>query len=154
VVVALLMLSGVIGALVPMIPGTPLILAGAVVYAFATDFTVIGVGRLVVLAVIAALAWGLEHVAGAIGARRSGGSRYAVVGALVGTLVGFFFPPIGLLLGPLAGAIGGELVRTGNLDESLKSGIGAFIGTLAGAVVHFALAVMMVALFVYWAWRG
>jgi uncharacterized protein YqgC (DUF456 family) len=154
VLVALLMTVGVIGSIVPFVPGTPLILAGAFVYGVATDFQVIGLWRLVILAIIAALAWTLEHVAGAVGTRRAGGSRYAVVGALAGVAVGLFFPPVGLLVGPMLGAIAGELVRTGHVERSVRSGLGAFIGMLGGAVAHFALAVVMVALFLYWIWRG
>jgi uncharacterized protein YqgC (DUF456 family) len=154
VLAGVLMAVGVVGSIVPFVPGTPLILAGAFVYAAVTDFEVLGLGRLVMLAVIAALAWTLEHVTGAVGARRAGGSRYAVIGALAGVAIGLFFPPVGLLVGPLAGAIGGELLRTGNLQHSVRSGLGAFIGTLGGAVAHFALALVMVALFLYWIWRG
>lgn len=154
VLVGVLMIVGLIGSIVPFVPGTPLILAGALIYAFVTDFDVLGLWRLVILAVIAALAWTLQHVAGAVGARRAGGSRHAVIGALAGVAIGLFFPPIGLLVGPLVGAVGGELLRTGNLEHSVRSGLGAFIGTLGGAVAHFALALVMVALFLWWVWRG
>jgi uncharacterized protein YqgC (DUF456 family) len=77
-----------------------------------------------------------------------------MIGALIGTVAGLFFAPAGLLLGPLVGAVAGELVRSGDVRESLRSGTGAFLGMLTGAVLHFVLALTMVGLFVWWVWRG
>src|SRR5207245_2021739 len=68
VVVAILMLAGLVGAILPFLPGAPLIFAGALLYALATDFTPIGAGRLAILAALGVLAWALEHVAGVVGA--------------------------------------------------------------------------------------
>jgi uncharacterized protein YqgC (DUF456 family) len=154
VVVGCLMAAGLVGALVPLIPGTPLILAGAVVHAVATEFTPIGAGRLAVLAVLALAGWAVEHVAGALGARRAGGSRAAVVGALVGALAGLAFAPLGLLLGPIVGAILGELVSGRDPTGSVRAGIGTAVGVVLGVAAHFAVALTMVALFAWWVWRG
>ena len=150
IVVALLMLAGLVGAILPFVPGAPLIFAGALLYGVATDFSVIGIGRLAILAALGVLAWVLEHVAGVVGARRAGGSRAAVVGMLVGVMVA----PIGLLLGPIIGAIAGELLAGRKPDASVRAGIGAALGVLTGVVAHFALALVMVALFVWWVWQG
>jgi uncharacterized protein YqgC (DUF456 family) len=150
VVVAVLMLAGLAGSVVPLIPGTPLIFVGALVHAIATDFTPIGAGRLAILAVLAAAGWVLEHVAGALGARRAGGSRAAVVGAILGALVGLAFAPLGLLLG----AIAGELLTGRDPAGSVRTGIGTALGVLGGVVAHFAFALTMVGLFVWWVWRG
>lgn len=154
VVVAVLMLAGLVGAVVPLLPGTPLVFAGALVYAVATDFAPVGAGRLVILALLAIAGWALEHVAGALGARRAGGSRAAGVGALLGALVGLAFAPLGILLGPLAGAILGELISGRDPSGSVRTGIGTALGMLCGVVAHFAFALTMVALFVWWVWRG
>jgi uncharacterized protein YqgC (DUF456 family) len=154
VVVGLLMLAGLAGALLPILPGTPLILVGAAIYAFATDFTPIGWGRLVILAALAIFSVVVGSLGTALGTRGAGGSHGAVIGAILGTLVGVAFAPLGLIVGPLVGAVGAEWLRTGRLRESVRSGIGAVIGTLAGAVMHFAVALAMVALFVWWAVRG
>jgi uncharacterized protein YqgC (DUF456 family) len=154
VVVALLMLAGLVGSIVPFVPGAPLIFAGALLHAVATDFRPIGAGRLAILAAIGVLAWALEHVAGVLGARRAGGSRAAVIGAIIGMAVGVIVAPIGLLLGPIIGAIAGELLSGRAPQASVRAGIGAAIGALTGVVAHFALALVMVALFVWWLWRG
>ncbi len=102
VVVGLLFLIGLVGAVIPWLPGPLFIVAGAVLWAFATDFAEIGIGRLTILAAIALVTFLLNFVAGAVGARRYGGSRWGVVGALGGAVVGFFFGPLGLLVGPVA----------------------------------------------------
>jgi uncharacterized protein YqgC (DUF456 family) len=153
-VVAILMLLGIVGAVLPILPGAPLILAGALVHAIATGFTPIGPGRLAILAVLGALAWALEHLASIIGVRRAGGGRAAVAGAVVGLLVGFAVAPIGLLLGPILGAIAGELLSGRPPRESVRAGIGAALGVLTGVVAHFVLALAMVAFFVWWVWQG
>ena len=154
IVVAVLMLAGLVGSALPVVPGTPLILAGALIYAFATDFTPIGVGRLVVLTLLAVAAMALAHLASALGVRGAGGSRWAMVGALVGAILGLAVPPVGLLIGPLLGAIAVELWRTHRLADSIRVGVGAVAGVLAGIVAHVALAFTMVALFAWWVWRG
>ena len=152
--VAVLLLVGIVGAVVPGIPGTPLILAAALIYAFATNWSPVGIPQLAILAALMALAEIAGYLSVALGARRGGGSRWAVAGALVGALAGLAFAPVGLLVGPLVGAIVGEMLRTRRLQESVTTGIGAAAGVIVGAVLQISLALVMVALFVWWVWRG
>ncbi len=152
--VAALLVVGLAGSLLPFLPGTPLILAGALVHALVSDFSPIGFGRLLVLAGLSALAFVLDYVAGAVGTKRFGGSAWAVGGALIGAVVGLFFGPPGLLLGPVLGAVAGELLRSGDPEHSLKAGFGAAVGLVCGLLARFALAFTMVGLFVWWLWRG
>jgi uncharacterized protein YqgC (DUF456 family) len=107
-----------------------------------------------VLTLLSIAAMVLAHLASALGVRSAGGSRWAMVGALVGAILGLAVPPAGLLLGPLLGAIAVELWRTHQLAESIRVGVGAVIGVLAGIVAHVALAFTMVALFAWWVWAG
>ena len=153
-VVAVLLVLGLAGTVVPFLPGTPLIVAGALVHAIAYDWTPITPLRLGVLAVLAVLGYLLHYAAGALGARHAGGSRWAVAGAIVGGVVGLFLGIPGLLLGPPLGAIAGELLRGGNLQTSVRTGIAAFLGMLAGAVANFAIGVTMVGLFLWWSAAG
>jgi uncharacterized protein YqgC (DUF456 family) len=154
VVVGLFMLVGLAGAVLPFVPGPLLILAGAFIYAGATEFAVIAAGRLAVLAALAVLGYLLSHFAGALGARRYGGSRWAVLGAIIGAFVGIVMGPLGLLVGPAVGAVLFELVATGEMDKSVRSGLGAILGIVVGAIAHLGIAVMMIALFLWWLWRG
>lgn len=153
-VVGVLLLLGLAGTVVPFLPGTPLIVLAALVHAIATGWAPIGVGRLAILAGLAALGYVLHYVAGALGARHAGGSAWAIAGALVGGVVGLFFGLPGLLLGPPLGAIVGQLLKTGDLTTSVRTGIAAFLGMVAGAVANFALAVVMIGLFLWWVARG
>ena len=154
VVVILLMAAGLVGAALPIVPGTPLILAGALLYAVSTDFTPVGLGRLAVLTALALAGAVVGALAGSLGARSAGGSHRAVVGALLGLVAGFFIGPIGLVAGPVAGAILGELSAARPWRESVRAGLGTLLGLVAGAVAHVAVAGTMVGLFAWWVWRG
>ena len=148
--VACLLLAGLAGSVLPFLPGTPLIFLGALVHALATDFSPITAGRLLVLAGLTALAYLLEYAGGALGAKTFGGSAWAVVGALVGAVVGLFFGSPGLVIGPMLGAVAAELLKSGELRHSLKAGIGALVGLVLGLFARVTLAFAMVGLFLWW----
>jgi len=150
--VACLLLAGLAGSVLPFLPGTPLIFLGALIHALATDFSPISAGRLLVLAGLTVLTYLLEYAAGALGARTFGGSLWAVLGALLGGVIGLFFGPPGLVIGPLLGAVAGELLKSGELLHSLKASIGALAGLLLGLLARLALAVTMVGLVLWWLW--
>jgi uncharacterized protein YqgC (DUF456 family) len=154
VVVGLLFAAGLVGSVVPWLPGPPFVLAGAVVWALATDFETLGWGRLAILAALTALSVVLEFLTAAVGARRYGASRWGMLGAIVGALVGMFFGPVGLIVGCLAGAVAAELVRGSELGASVRSGVGALLGLIAGLVADLVVCVAMIGLFLVWVWRG
>jgi uncharacterized protein YqgC (DUF456 family) len=154
VIVGLLFLAGLVGSIVPWMPGPPFILAGAVLWALATDFETLGWGRLAILAALAALSFVLEFVVAALGARRYGASRWGVVGAIVGALIGVFFGPVGLIVGCVAGAVVAELLRGSDPATSVRSGFGALVGLLAGLLADLVVSITMIGLFLYWVWRA
>jgi uncharacterized protein YqgC (DUF456 family) len=154
IVVGLLFVAGLVGSVLPWLPGPLLILAGALLWAFATDFETLGWGRLALLAGLTAASAVLGFLAAALGARRYGASRWGVAGALVGAVAGIFFGPLGLLIGCMAGAGVGELLRGADLAGSLRSGVGAVVGLLAGLVADVVVCVTMIGLFVYWVWSS
>ena len=149
-----LLLLGLAGTLVPFLPGTPLIVVAALVHGIAYDWVPMTPWRLALLAALSAAGYVLHYVAGGLGARRAGGSMWAVAGALVGGVIGIFFGIPGLLLGPPLGAIGGELMRGGDVAMSVRAGLAAFVGMVAGAMANFALAVVMIGLLLWWVARG
>ncbi len=152
--VGVLLIAGLLGSFLPLLPGTPLIVLGALLFAFMTDFQTIGVGRLLILVGFSLLAYALDYTAGALGVRRFGGSSWAVVGAVLGAVVGVFFGVIGLVLGPILGSVLGELLRSRKLKDSLRSGFGTGVGMLLGVVAKLSLAVVMVGLVLWWIWNG
>lgn len=101
-----------------------------------------------ILIILLAVSQIFEIISGSLGSKWFGGSRWGAVGALVGGLVGLFFLPFGLLVGPLAGAFGFEyLFAKKKTRESAISGVGSVVGTLAGMGFKVFIGVVMVAWF-------
>lgn len=154
VLVFVLMAVGVLGSFLPFVPGTPLILAGALLYAIANDFQALGLWHLLALAALTGLAYALDMASSALGTRTLGGSKWAMAGAVGGGIIGLFLGPLGIILGPIVGAIGAELIYLKDFAKAFRSGIGAVVGILLGVVAKLSLAVIMVGLFIYWTWEG
>jgi uncharacterized protein YqgC (DUF456 family) len=129
------------------LPGVPIVFAGMLLAAWADHFAHVGAVTLTILGVLTALALAIDFVAGMHGAKRVGASRQAVIGAAVGTLVGVFLGLPGLLLGPFAGALLGELVAGGGLRKAANVGVGAWLGYVIGAVAKLALCFAMLGVF-------
>lgn len=142
---ALLIVIGVAGALLPALPGAPLILVAAVVHRLLLPGYVSG-WTLVVLAVLAALSLAADWALGAVGARAFGGSKWSLVGASVGALLGLPLGLAGILLGAVLGAALLEGLLAGrSAPQALKAGLGAGLGVVAGTVGRVALALAMAA---------
>ena len=147
-----LVLVGIAGVILPARPGLPLVFAGMLLAAWAGDFQQVGVPMLVALGLLTVFSLAVDFWATALGAKRVGASRLAIIGAMVGTLAGLFFGPLGLLMGPFAGAIGGELIHRRSLlkqdlGQAAKIGVGTWFGILFGTVLKLALAFTMLGLF-------
>lgn len=149
---ALLVLVGVAGIFVPALPGVPLIALGLFVAAWAEGFQHVGTGTLMLIAVLALLAWGLDFAAGALGARKFGASREAVIGAMLGAFIGLFLGIPGLLLGPFVGAAAGEWIARRDLRQAGRVGFGTWVGLVVGAACKVALAFSMIAVFLAARW--
>ena len=143
----LLVALGLVGVVVPGLPGIPLVLAGLVLGAWIDDFAYVGRTTLIWIGLLALLATAAEFAASALGARRAGAHRRAVIGAVLGAIVGVFFSLPGLLIGPLAGAILGEFSVRGNLARAGRVGVATFVGMLLGGVTKLALVLAMISLF-------
>ena len=144
----LLLIAGFAGLLLPAIPGPPLLFLGLVALAWAEGFQYVGVWTLTVLALMTVLAYFIDFAATAFGAKRFGASSRAAIGAAIGMLVGLFFGIPGILLGPFAGAVVGELSLKRPIDQASRAGVGATIGLVIGAAFKIALAFAMVGIFV------
>ena len=144
---AVLVVAGLLGLVLPVLPGTPLLFAGLLIAAWAEDFAYVGAGTLAAIAVLAILTYPIDFAATALGARRFGASKRAAVGAAVGALVGLFFGIPGILLGPFIGAVIGELTAQRGLGEAGRAGVGAMVGLVLGAAGKMALAFSMLGLF-------
>ena len=147
----LIMAIGLVGTVLPVIPGILLIYAGYLLYGFATGWHAYGLAAIVGWSVVTALVLLLDVFGGAIGARKYGATRFGTVGSLIGGVIGALaagFP--GLILGPFVGATVGELLRGRSHREALRSGWGTFLGFMAGSVIKIAIGVVMIGTFVWW----
>jgi uncharacterized protein YqgC (DUF456 family) len=144
---AILIIVGIAGLALPALPGAPVLFCGLVIAAWAENFTYVGTGTIATLAILALLTYPVDLLAGAFGAKKFGASKQAMFGAAIGALIGIFFGIAGILLGPFIGALVGELTQQRELQAAGKSGIGAMLGFLLGAVAKFAIAFTMIGLF-------
>ncbi|HEY9614470.1 DUF456 domain-containing protein [Allocoleopsis sp.] len=164
------MLVGIVGAVVPGIPGPSLILGAILVW------TVVQVSQgvahvnwlpLIAIFLILILSAGVEFLATYWGARQAGASKWGQIGAFVGLALGFFGllpawlfggPLLGILIGPLLGAIIGEFIYRRELpvgertNQSVKAGLGVVVGSLIGNLIEGLLAIAAVIIFVVSTW--
>jgi uncharacterized protein YqgC (DUF456 family) len=153
VIGATLIVTGLLGALVPVLPGIPLIFGGIWLIAAVDHYHHIGVWWLITIGSVGLLGMAIDSLAGALGAKRVGASRQAILGALMGTVIGMFFGLPGLLLGPFLGAVLGELVAGNSVLRSARVGVDTWIGLLFGTILKLVASLMMVGLFsVRWWW--
>ena len=146
--VVLLMAAGVVGMVVPVIPGAALIFAGAALGAWIDQWTRVSVWTLGVIGLLGLVSVSIDFVAGSMGAKRLGASPLAVTGAAIGTVAGIFTGLWGLIFMPFVGAAIGEFIAIRNVERAGRVGVAAGMGLLVGAVVKIALAFMMIGLFV------
>lgn len=143
-----IMLIGLAGTVIPLLPGAPLIILAMVVYGFMTGFEIfpwtfwVGQGMLLVLI------FAVDYIAGVIGVKRYGGSKAAVWGSIAGAFIGLFtLGPIGIIVGPFLGAVVGELISQRPPEQAVKAGIGTLLGLAGGAVFKIIIEIGMIAWF-------
>lgn len=147
-VAVLLILAGLAGTVLPVLPGPILIYAGIVLAAWADDFTRIGGWSLALTGLLTVVSLACDYLAAVLGARRHGASPYAVVGAAIGTVLGLFTGLWGLFLLPLLGAAAGELLIVRDLRRAGRVGYATAIGLVVGLAVSIAIAFTMVGIFI------
>ncbi len=135
---------GVAGTVLPGLPGSPLLVVGVALVAWAGHFTRVGWVTIAVSAVLAALILAVDWVAGLLGAKVFGASRWAVLGGGIGLLVGMFLGIPGIVFGPMVGAVAFEYWKNPGFGRAMKSGLGVFVGFLVGSAVKVALAFVII----------
>ena len=144
---AILILVGIAGAVLPALPGVPMVFAGMWLAASVDGYSLIGTGTVVLLGILAGIAVFVDFVAGILGARRVAASRTALWGAMLGTCAGIYFGLAGLLLGPFLGALIGEAAAGGTVRRSTEVGVATWIGLLFGTVAKVGLSFTMPGVF-------
>ena len=128
------MVAGFVGSFLPMLPGPSLSYVGLLLLQF-TGSAPFTLSFLVVWAIIVVAVMLLDNIIPAYGTKKFGGSAYGVWGTVIGLVAGMFFPPIGIVMGPLLGAFVGELVGGQSSDRALKSAFGSFVGLLSNILL-------------------
>jgi uncharacterized protein YqgC (DUF456 family) len=144
----LLVITGLVGIVVPALPGPVMVYAGLFLAAWIDGFDKVGWQSLAMLGALTALTFLADFVASGAGAKRAGASKQAVIGAMMGTVVGIFFGIAGLFIGPFIGAAAGEFLADRDLVKAGRVGYGTLVGLVLGAAMKVALALAMIGLFV------
>lgn len=139
--------AGLAGLILPALPGAPVLFGGLVLAAWAEGFAYVGWKTLTVLALMAAATYVLDFLATMLGADRFGATWRGMAGAAAGAVLGLLWAPIGLVVGPFAGAAIGELTSRRTLKEASAAGLGATIGLVLGVACKVGVAMMMIGLF-------
>lgn len=160
----ILMMVGVIGAVVPALPGSSVILIGVIVWGIVQKSLAAIQIPLIVTTIVFLLSIGVDFLAGYIGAKQAGASKWGQIGAFVGIILGLFGllptipiggplgPLIGILMGPLLGAIIGEYLYCRDLKIAIKAGVGIFVGTVIGNLIQGLLAIIAFIVFLVTTW--
>jgi len=143
---SLLMVLGIAGCVLPVVPGPPLSYLGliAIHLTARVEFTSKFLIWWGIITIVVAI---LDYVIPIWGTKLFGGSKYGIWGSMVGLLAGLFFPPVGIIIGPFIGAVAGEMMA-GNKENAMRAGFGSFLGFFAGTIVKFLVTLIMLYYFV------
>ncbi len=142
-----LMIIGIIGCLVPVLPGPPLSFIGLLILHF-TEFAEFRINLLIILGVIAVVVAVFDYIVPIWGTKKFGGTKYGIRGATVGLLIGLFFGPPGIIIGPFIGAVVGELIYKDDFRYAMRAGLGSLIGFMAGIGLKLATSLIITFYFI------
>ncbi|TWO34745.1 DUF456 domain-containing protein [Seonamhaeicola sediminis] len=152
IIAALLMILGVIGSFLPVLPG-PLTSWVGLLIVHLSKSVPMDKSFLIITLIIAILIWLLDYIIPAIGTKRFGGTKYGMIGTSIGLVVGLIAPiPFGVIIGPFLGAYLGELLNKSDSKTATKAAFGSFIGFLTSAFIKFMVAVIYFGFFIGIIW--
>ena len=151
----ILMLVGILGSFLPVLPGPPISWVGLLLL-YSTSAITMNWTFLGITLAIALIVFGLDYVIPAIGTKKFGGTKWGVIGTTVGLLVALIFPilgPFGIIIWPFVGALVGELLNKADKKTATKAAFGSFLGFLTGTFLKFMVAIVYFGLFISKAWE-
>ena len=152
----LVALLGIIGSFLPILPGPVTSWIGLLILHF-TDAIPMNWTFLGITLAIAIVIWLIDYFIPAMGTKKFGGTRYGVIGTMVGLILGLlFFPPFGIIIGPFVGAYIGEMIHDNNSNKALKAAFGSFIGFLTSFFLKFVTCVIYTGLYIskFWEYKA
>ncbi len=147
-VTVVLFAVGLIGTVLPLVPGTVIILAGAILHRIMLGpEKSIGWRTIAVLVLLTLATYALDFVSGYFGARYFGATKWGLFGAIVGALIGIFFGIAGLFIGPVIGAVLGEFVAGKRMIDAGRAGWGSLLGSLGAMIAKLVISLVMITIF-------
>jgi uncharacterized protein len=148
VITIVLFAVGLIGAIAPVLPGTTIILAAAVIHRIMLGpEKSIGWRTIIVLVLLTLATYAIDILGGYFGAKYFGATKWGTFGAILGALVGLFFGILGLFVGPVIGAIAGEFIAGKRMIDAGRAGWGSLLGNLGAMLGKLVIALAMITIF-------
>jgi uncharacterized protein YqgC (DUF456 family) len=139
---------GLIGSVLPAVPGATIILAAAVIHRIMLGSEKsIGWRGIVIFVLLTLATYALDFMSGYFGAKYFGATKWGTLGAMIGAIVGIFFGIIGLFIGPVIGAIAGEFIAGKRMIDAGRAGWGSLLGNLGGMIGKLVIALVMITIF-------
>jgi uncharacterized protein len=147
-IAVILFAIGLIGTVLPVFPGTIIILGGALLHRMMLGpEKSVGWGTITVLVLLTVASYALDFLSGYLGARYFGATRWGMFGALLGALIGIFFGIVGLFVGPVIGAVAGEFIAGKRMIDAGRAGWGSLLGNVGAMIGKLVIALAMIAIF-------
>ncbi len=144
----ILFIAGLLGTILPILPGAILIYGGMLLYGFMTKFLTLDANFFLLQGLVLVFVFSVDFLASAVGTRRFNGSKQAAWGAIIGTILGLIFlGPLGIVIGPFLGAVVAELLRGIRLSQAIRVGFGTLVGILGGTVLKLCAEILMIVYF-------
>ena len=147
-VALLLMILGIIGSFLPVLPGPLTSWAGLLVLHF-TEGVQLSNAFLIGTLIVAIFIYVLDYIIPALGTKRFGGSKAGMIGTTLGLVIGLLSPiPFGIIIGPFVGALIGEMIHRNDMQKALKAAFGSFLGFIASTFLKFIVAIIFLGFFI------
>lgn len=148
IIAIVLFIAGLIGTVLPVLPGVILIYLGMLVYGIITGFATLDIYFFIVQLLAMAVIALVDFVASGISTKKYGGSKQAAIGATAGTIIGIIFlGPLGIVIGPFAGAVIAEMLMGKEVKQAMHVGFGSLVGVIGGTVFKLIAEVLMIIYF-------
>ncbi len=148
VIAIIMFLIGLIGTILPALPGVLLIFGGMLVYGFMTGFASLSIWFFVMQLLVMAVIFIVDFIASVVSTKKYGGSKQAAFGAAVGTILGvIILGPLGIIIGPFAGSVAAEVLLGKEIKQAVKVGFGSLVGVMGGTLFKLAAEALMIIYF-------